>query len=224
MKTKKNKEVSLERKRGLFRAIGLLTAATIVLAAFEYRTIKSTSTLEGNIPIPLEEEVAIISIPEKPEIPKLEKVVDLSFLIDNTAEEDPIEFDNLEIDPDQAIFASTDVVFEVEKIVEIDPPMIIPEVMPEFQGGLEAMYHYLGTNIKYPKQALDTHTQGRVYLSFIVEKDGSITNIKALNRIEMGCTEEAIRVVKSMPKWKAGEQFGKKVRVIFTLPVNFVLQ
>jgi len=225
MKAKKHDEISLEKKRGAYAAIGLLFALTIVLAAFEYSTIKQVSKLEGNIPIPLEEEVAKISIPEKPDLPPPPlDPIDLSFLIDNEAEEESIKFTSIEIDQNQAVFASTDVKFEEETIIEIDPPVIHSDIMPEFNGGLEEMYRFLRSNIKYPKQAIDTRTQGRVYLKFIVEKDGSISNIDVLSKVGWGCTEEAIRVVKSMPKWKPGEHMGKKVRVIFTLPVSFKLQ
>lgn len=224
MKGRKHTEINLEKRRGAYGAIGLLIAATIVLAAFEYRTIAHTYTLEGNLPTFLEEEQAINSCPKPLKLPPPPtKPINLSFLIDDGAEEDPIEFDTMEIDEDLALFVNKEVIFSEEKIVEIDPPKIISDIMPEFDGGLEKMYHYLQSNINYPEAAINTGTQGRVYLKFIVEKDGSISNISVLSEVGFGCTEEAVRVVKSMPNWKPGEHMGKKVRVIFTLPVSFLL-
>ena len=82
----------------------------------------------------------------------------------------------------------------------------------------------MASNIKYPAQARETGTQGIVYVTFVVEKDGSITDIKVLRDIGSGCGEEAIRVVKMMPKWKPAKQRGKAVRQQFNLPVRFVLQ
>ena len=83
---------------------------------------------------------------------------------------------------------------------------------------------FIGTNIRYPKYAQDHGISGRVLVRFVVETDGSITNVEVLQGIGGGCDEEAVRVVKSMPKWKPGKQRGKAVRVQFNLPVRFSLQ
>ena len=99
-----------------------------------------------------------------------------------------------------------------------------PEVMAEFPGGMEAMMKYLSENIKYPEQAKEKNIQGRVLVSFIVEKNGSISNVKVVKGIGNGCDEEAVRVISSMPKWKPGMQNGKKVRVNFAIPISFKLQ
>lgn len=98
------------------------------------------------------------------------------------------------------------------------------EDMPEFPGGNQAMYKYLSENIKYPTMAMESGISGRVYVSFIVEKDGSISDVKVMRGIGGGCDKEAVRVVKNMPKWTPGKQKGKAVRVKFTLPINFKLQ
>ena len=98
------------------------------------------------------------------------------------------------------------------------------EVMPEFPGGMEAMMKYLSENIKYPEQAKEKNTQGRVLVSFVVEKDGSISNVKVARGIGNGCDEEAVRVISAMPKWKPGKHNGKKVRVSFAIPISFKLQ
>jgi protein TonB len=98
------------------------------------------------------------------------------------------------------------------------------ETNPAFPGGEGKMYEYLGRNMKYPPIARDNNIQGRVYVSFVVEKSGKITDVRVLRGIGGGCDEEAIRVVKSMPSWSPGKQRGKAVRVRFNLPIVFKLQ
>ena len=100
----------------------------------------------------------------------------------------------------------------------------VVEVDPEFPGGMEALYKYLSENIRYPEQAKNEKIQGRVFISFVVEKDGSITDAKVIRGIGGGCDEEGLRVVNAMPKWTPGKQLGKAVRVQFNLPINFKLQ
>ena len=98
------------------------------------------------------------------------------------------------------------------------------EVDPEFPGGMEAMMKYLAENIKYPEQAKSEGIQGRVFVRFVIEADGSVTNAQVLRGIGGGCDEEALRVVNAMPNWTPGKQQGKPVRVQFNLPITFKLQ
>lgn len=98
------------------------------------------------------------------------------------------------------------------------------EKMPTFPGGEFKMYEFLAMNIRYPQRAREDGYSGTVYVRFVVEPDGTITNIEVAKGVGGGCSEEAVRVVKMMPKWIPGEAFGKKVRVTYTLPVNFRLQ
>ncbi|MBR4198774.1 MAG: energy transducer TonB [Bacteroidales bacterium] len=93
----------------------------------------------------------------------------------------------------------------------------------EFPGGEDALYDFIAKNLKYPQAAKDSNIQGKVFVQFVVEKDGSITNAKVLRDIGGGCGEETLRVVKMMPKWKPGEIRGTKYRVQCTLPVRFGL-
>ena len=95
---------------------------------------------------------------------------------------------------------------------------------PEFPGGEEAMYEFLANNIRYPQAARDSNIQGKVFVQFVVEKDGTITNPKVLRDICSGCGEEALRVVRMMPKWKPGILRGEAVRVQYTLPVIFQVE
>ena len=98
------------------------------------------------------------------------------------------------------------------------------EVMPEFPGGEQAMMKFVAENIQYPQEARDKEISGRVLVSFIVEKDGSINEVKVMKGIGGGCDEEAVRVVKAMPKWKPGKDKGKPVRVSYVMPFTFKLQ
>ncbi|HOY30726.1 MAG TPA: TonB family protein [Bacteroidales bacterium] len=98
------------------------------------------------------------------------------------------------------------------------------EESPQFPGGENARILFLRNNIKYPQLALQNKIQGKVYVSFIIEKDGSLSNIKVLQGIGAGCDEEALRVTRLMPRWKPGKTQGHEVRVVINMPVNFVLQ
>jgi len=99
----------------------------------------------------------------------------------------------------------------------------VVEKMPLFNGGNEGLYSYLGKNIKYPDEAKIKGVQGTVYVTFIIEKDGSVSHVKILRGIGSGCDEEAFRVVESMPKWTPGYSEGKAVRVSFNLPIKYKL-
>ena len=104
---------------------------------------------------------------------------------------------------------------EVANVVEVDP---------EFPGGMEAFYKYLAENVHYPEQAKKEQLQGRVFVTFVVEKDGSISGAKVLRGIGGGCDEEALRVVNAMPNWTPGKMRGEVVRVNYNLPITFKLQ
>ena len=105
---------------------------------------------------------------------------------------------------------------EVYTVVEQDP---------EFDGGMDALAPWLGSHVNYPDEARQKQLEGTVFVTFVVETDGSISNVRVMNhRDEMvSLEEEAVRVVRAMPKWKPGKQRGKKVRVQFTLPIQFQL-
>ena len=98
------------------------------------------------------------------------------------------------------------------------------EVMPEFPGGEQAMMKFVSENVQYPEKAKEKEISGRVLVGFIVEKDGSVNEVKIVQGIGGGCDEEAVRVVKAMPKWKPGKQDGKTVRVSYTMPFFFKMQ
>ena len=123
-----------------------------------------------------------------------------------------------------AIFLTNMAFCQEEKKVSVDDEVfVVVEEQAEFPGGMEAMYAYIGKNLKYPEAAKEKGIEGRVFVSFIIEKDGSISNILVKRAIGGGCEEAAVEMVKNMPKWKPGKQRGKTVRFQFTLPIKFEL-
>ena len=97
----------------------------------------------------------------------------------------------------------------------------IVEEMPEFPGGSSKMMEYIQDNRQYPAEAKELNVHGRVIVKFVIERDGSISNVKVLRGLGSGCDEEAIRLITSMPKWKPGKQRGKEVRTYFTYSITF---
>jgi protein TonB len=113
---------------------------------------------------------------------------------------------------------------EVIEVEEAKPVFTIVEEMPSFPGGESERNKFLAENIVYPQQATENGIQGTVYVSFVVDSKGNVTDVKLLRGIGGGCDEEALRVVKMMPKWHPGKQNGKQVRVLFNMPIYFKLQ
>ncbi len=117
---------------------------------------------------------------------------------------------------------------EEAKVVEVKPQEVFEtyniDIQPEFVGGRDAFINYLQKSLKYPNQASQAGVEGKVFLQFTIEPDGSLSNVGVSKGIGFGCDEEALRVVKAMPKWKPGKQSGRAVRVKFNLPIVFTLQ
>jgi len=115
---------------------------------------------------------------------------------------------------------------DVKQVTEEDPNKIFTAVEkePGFVGGIEKFYKYLQNNIHYPAVAKENNVQGKVFVTFVVEKDGSLTDIKVVRGIGSGCDEEAMRVLKNSPRWTPGIQNGRPVRVQYTMPISFTLQ
>ncbi len=111
------------------------------------------------------------------------------------------------------------------KPVKVEGPIFtVVEHSPEFSGGRDKLFEYLGQNLKYPESAQKAKAQGKVFVSFVVTKTGEITEVQTLEGIGHGADEEAMRVVRQMPNWKPALQNGKPVNVKFTLPINFQLE
>ena len=112
-----------------------------------------------------------------------------------------------------------------EEAEEIEEEIFtVVETQPQFPGGDDSLYSFIYSNLRYPQEAIDNGIEGNVYITFVIEKDGSITNIKILRDIGYGCGAEAVRVLKMMPKWIPGKQRGKPVKVQFNIPIKFELK
>ena len=132
---------------------------------------------------------------------------------------------NTEDDKDKTVTINAPVT-STGPIVEEEDNVVfqVVEKMPSFPGGDAALFKYLSDNVKYPVIAQENGVQGRVICQFVVNRDGSIVDVEVVRSVDPSLDKEAIRVIKSMPKWSPGQQRGKPVRVKYTLPVNFRLQ
>ncbi len=192
-------------------------------------------------PPPVDEKAPPPPPPVEPPPPKVDQVRFPPPVVkpdDQVAEEEPPTVKDLEkADPGQktvkgnpdaeiSINVSTfgDGPINQEKTEDTNQIFTNVEVLPSFPGGLEQFGKFLGKNLRYPPVARDAGIQGRVFLQFVVEKDGSLTDIKVVRGIGGGCDEEAVRVLKSSPKWNPGVQNGRNVRVSYTIPIFFQLQ
>jgi protein TonB len=113
---------------------------------------------------------------------------------------------------------------EEVKVSDDEAIFFVVEVQPEFPGGMDSMYAFIQKNLIYPEKAKAEGIEGRVFITFTIEKDGSVSNVKILRGIGGGCDEAAKEVIEKMPKWKPGTQRGKPVRVQFNLPIKFELE
>ncbi len=225
MNTKKSDEADQEsftkaKTRGL---VGLMLALAITLCAFEYTIWDpieyGMQKIDNNL---LEEEEVMEAPPEviPPPPPPPPQPTIIEIVEDDEEIEEELEVEELEVEEDTEIEI---IEAEEEEVVE-EEIFTIVEDMPSFPGGEAEMYRYLGKTIKYPPMAKDAGITGIVYVGFVVDKKGSITEVKTKKGIGGGCDKEAERVVKNMPKWKAGKQRGKPVNVAYTIPIRFTLK
>ena len=206
--------------------VGLIISLLVAWLAFEHksydkREIDASLLRQTEV---VEEEMVEITKQEEPkpqpvEVPK--QTTQLEIVEDDVEVED-IEI-NAEVDQTEVLEEYVPVEVEEEEVSEQEVFTIVEE-MPDFPGGTAKLAEYLQKNIKYPQMARESGIQGRVFVNFVVEPDGHVSNVKVLRSLGGGCDEEAMRVVKAMPKWKPGKQRGKPVRVSYILPVNFKLQ
>jgi periplasmic protein TonB len=229
MELKKSPKYDLERKKGLFLEIGLIFALAVTLFAFEWKNYDKleVSNTGGRTAMDLPEElVQITKQPDLPPPPAPPATTTVINIVENDAKVD----DDFTIDAEadeatqvEAYVAPVQAAPVVEESVEELEIFTVVEDQPNFPGGDEARILYLKDNIKYPQMARESGIQGTVYVTFVVERNGSVTDVKVLRGIGGGCDEEAIRVIQNMPKWNAGKQRGKPVRVQFNMPIKFTL-
>lgn len=225
MEAKKSKKADLESKKGIFLQIGLIIALGFVLLAFSYKSYERSSVLDFQVQVDdtPEEIIPITKQEVKPPPPPPPKQVTVINIVEDDVEvEDDIDID-VEADQETIVDDFVPIVEEEEEVQEMEIFTVV-ESMPSFPGGDAARMKYLQDNIKYPQMARESGIQGTVYVTFVVEKDGSVSDIRILRGIGGGCDEEAIRVIEQMPNWNAGMQRGKPVRVQFNMPIKFTLQ
>ena len=230
MELKKSDKANLENKKALFIQIGLVIALSITIFAFEYKSYdQKESVLVDRVAVQEVEEVVMATqeetAPPPPEDVPQAETTEFEIIEDSKTIEREFNISSFQQTSNvQASVAKVEIKIEEEEVQEEKVIFTVVEQEASFPGGIQKLNEYLATSIKYPQQAKETGTKGRVMLTFVVERDGSITDIKILRDIGSGCGEEAKRVVKEMPKWQPAKQRGKAVRQQFVLPVSFNLQ
>lgn len=227
MKNKKNKNADLENKRSIFFLVGLTVSLGSVFLAFQWESKPKPAINLGSASYITDDYIFIPpTTPEKKEPPA--KLVEVTFfeLVDNNSDilENPDLFDTetpeeLDIDFDKLVFNSKENKYEKEEEI-----FVLVEEMPEFPGGELALRKYLANTVKYPQIAQENGIQGKVFVSFIIDELGYITNIELIRGIDSSLDNEALRVVSTLPKWKPGKQAGKAVKVRYSVPIHFELQ
>lgn len=227
MINKKSKKADLENKRNTFFLIGLVIALGFVLFAFEWKTPAPKAIEFENTSFAVDDDIFIPSTsPEKKEPPQQLIEAPVFELVDDDALiEDEFAGFNSDLD-DNDVFEIMDFVFtDTKNENDIkDEIFISVEEMPEFPGGEKALLNYLATHVKYPVIAQENGIQGKVYISFIIDENGDVKNATLLRGVDKSLDNEALRVIRSMPKWKPGKQRGNPVKVQFTGPIVFELQ
>ncbi|RLD69651.1 MAG: energy transducer TonB [Bacteroidetes bacterium] len=229
MELKKSKSADLEKRKGMFIEIGLVIALAIVLVAFEWTKGEGRDN-EDNVVADIQMEDEMMQItrrdepkPEpKPETPKVAEVLDI---VDDDVEiEDDFDFD-MEATTDTE-YDFTSMMGDDDEEIEEEEVFYIVEDMPTFNGGEPAteFRKYIAQNLQYPEIAAENGVSGRVIVQFAVDKTGKVVDARIVRSVDSALDKEAVRVVMSSPKWTPGKQRGKAVKVLFTFPINFVLQ
>jgi periplasmic protein TonB len=221
MENKKTKKYEVENKRALFFWIGMTISLIMVISAFEWKSEFDIAILKNPRPVDTIDELVQITVQKPPQPPKPVAVAPVLIVVDDDEVIEPPEFtfDPEDLDDFEDFIPEDDLDDEGNDIVWTG----IVESMPEPAGGYQAFYAFIGKNLKYPKQAQRMGIEGKVFIRFIVDKQGNITEVEVIRGIGMGCDEEALRVMKHLPKWQPGKQRGKPVKVRMVLPITFKL-
>ena len=226
MEKKKTQKADLESKRSVFLSTGLVLVLSFVLLAFNWKTPAKKINEFDDVNWDAPEDIIIPLTPaEKKKIMPPVKIVPEIILVDDNTEIDEPDLDlyNSEIDEEgievHKMIASRD----KEKDKEVKVFQFVEE-MPEFPGGPKALLHFISQSIDYPTVARENGIQGRVYINFVINTDGRVSDARILRGVDPALNREALRVVNSLPNWKPGRQSGKAVRVAYSIPINFVLQ
>jgi len=224
MEVKKTDKANLEKNRGMFLQLGYVIVLGLVLLAFEWGTRPSELNTLGELAdMDLEEEIIPITRQQNEPPPPPQTTEVINIVEDDVEIEDELLLDDTEADQDTEIeifeFAE-----EEEEVNEMEVFFVV-EDMPTFQGqSSDAFRIYIQKNLKYPMIAQENGVSGRVFVQFDVNASGSIENVIVVRGVDPSLDREAVRVVKSSPKWTPGKQRGRPVRVRFTFPIVFQLQ
>ena len=226
MHIKKSENASLEKDKLVYVLMGLVFTLSLVYVALEWTEREVTKYEVTDTEFLFEEEVEIQQTsqetPPPPPPPAVQEVEVLNVVEDNV-ETESIEVNTEDDKAEEVVIAAPVEAPQEEEEEEV--VFVVVESMPEFPGGQQALFKYLSENVKYPVIAQENGIQGRVICQFVVNKDGSIVDVEVVRSGgDPSLDKEAVRVIKSMPKWKPGKQRGKPVRVKYTVPVNFKLQ
>ncbi len=229
MEVKKSPKADLEKGKTMNILMGMIVGLAVMFVGFEWSTREiSIVQNEGVADIIAEEEVEITrqeEAPPPPPPPPPPAVAEVLTVVEDDVQLDDVDILSSEDDASMAqVQTYTPPVVEEEEEESSTTIFTVVEEMPEFPGGQGELLQYLSKSIRYPVIAQENGIQGRVSCSFVVEKDGSVTDVQVLRGVDPSLDKEAIRVISAMPKWKPGKQRGKPVRVKYTVPVTFRLQ
>ena len=227
MQIKKSQKASLEDKKIIYVLMGFVFVLSVCYVAFEWTEKEVTKYEVQDTDFLFEEEVEIQQTQQQettpPPPPPAVQEVEVLNVVEDDVETETIEL-NAEDDKETEVVIAPPVEAPVEEEEE-EVVFVVVETMPEFPGGQQALFKYLSENVKYPVIAQENGIQGRVICQFVVNKDGAIVDVEVVRSGgDPSLDKEAVRVIKSMPKWNPGKQRGKAVRVKYTVPVNFRLQ
>ena len=232
MEIKKDPKVNLETRKVTYGLTGLVGIMAILFIAFEWTntTRRQGNTFQRMDVIEEEEEIVMTvqnNTPPPPPPPPMPDVIEQLTVVEDDVEIEEIEIQSTEDDNNTEVVVM-DITAEVgpseEEEADANQIFTVVEQQPQFPGGEAALMAFIKKTLKYPAFAAENGIQGRVTLSFTVEKDGSIGNIEVMRSPADELSKEAIRVVSAMPKWTPGKQRGKPVRVKYVLPITFRLQ
>ena len=224
MEPKKTEKADLEKKSFMFFSLGLIVALLLSITAFTYRVYDDTSAKDLSKNSANNDE--ILEVPPTQQLPPPPPKIQQPQIIE-VPDEKKIE-EEIEINMDTEVTEQTKVeeikiAPQEEEKEDPDQIFLVVEETAAPTGGMPAFYEFVGKKLKYPAQARRMGIEGKVFVEFVIERDGTITDVKAIKGIGAGCDEEAVRVLQSAPKWKPGKQRGKPVRQRMVLPIAFKL-
>lgn len=230
MEVKKSPKADLQNKRSYFIGIGLLVAMGIMIALFSWSQSKKVVEIVTNNGDVVEQDVMDVTVQDqKPPEPIKVQPAFISDVLQIVKNDSKIEQEITLFDDFDASSLSNMEVKSFgggkEELVEEDIPVIVAEEMPSFKGkDINEFRKWCGDNLVYPQLALDNGVQGRVVLTFVVERDGSVSNVKVVRGVDNDLNAAAVKVVSNSPKWSPGKNRGKPVRFTYNMPIDFILQ